>query len=203
MEKPRTKVWRGQTFDDRALDRRQSLLRAGFELLGDDGVSGVTMRAVCRRAELSPRYFYESFANTDELVVAVYDACNSELGAAIAAVGSRDDLTDTVAAALGVAIGFFDEDQRRVRILLREPLTSALLTDRRAAVLPDFLTTLASALSPAASKAGRTELALAGSALSGALVSLVLDWTDGRLPVTEKQLADYATRLVVATMINL
>lgn len=203
MEEVRTKIWRGQTFDDRVLDRRRSLLRAGFELLGDFGVTGVTMRAVCRLAALSPRYFYESFANTDELVIAVYDDCNSELGSALTAVGSRDGLSATVAAALEVAVGYFDEDPRRVRILLREPLTSGLLNDRRAAVLPDLLTTLASALSPEVSTKDQAELALTASALSGALVCLVLDWADGRLPATKAQLAEFATRLVVATLIDL
>ena len=195
-----TKVWRGQSFDDRVLDRRAALLRAGFELLGDEGVGGVTMRAVCRSAELSPRYFYESFTNTDELIVAVYDECNAELAAAIASAGVRPDTEATIAAAVEGAAGFFGADVRRVRVLLREPLTSPLLTERRSVILPDFLAAIATALGVEFAP-DRSDRALAGSALAGALVSLVLDWTDGRFEAVQSEVTTYATNLIV-TMLN-
>lgn len=185
------RVWRGQTHDDRIQVRRDQLLQAGFELLGTQGVPGVTMRAVCRAARLSPRYFYESFSDTDELTLAVYDRCNDELVAAITGATG-------VGAAIDAAAGYFEADPRRVRILLREPQSSALLAGHRADVLPGLLTELASSAGvtdPGASPAVR---AMSASALSGALTALVLDWADGRLPVSRAELGGYATRLVLA-----
>jgi AcrR family transcriptional regulator len=194
-----TKLWRGQTLDDRSLVRRRQLLQAGFELLGTDGVNGVTMRAVCRRAGLSLRYFYESFSGTDELTVAVYDQCNAELTSAIA--GSADlhpDRAEGVAAAVDAAASYFEQDRRRVRILLREPLSSEILGRRRAAFVPAMLAWLNT--SRGVTRADRTEFAMTASGLSGALVALVLDWTDGRLEVTRSQLVDHATRLVLTNL---
>lgn len=43
-----------------------------------------------------------------------------------------------------------------------------------------------------------TTRALHASALSGALTALVLDWADGRLPVSRVDLGAYATRLGLA-----
>src|SRR5207302_1682855 len=65
--------WTGMSLADRKSERRRLLLRAGFELLGGEGWSATTVRAVIERAGLNPRYFYESFTDLDEFVVAVYD----------------------------------------------------------------------------------------------------------------------------------
>lgn len=201
---PTARQWRGQSLADRSLVRRRQLVQAGYELLGVGGVADVTVRAVCRHAQLSPRYFYESFTDTDELIVTIYDECNSEIASAIAAAVPRADLAESVRAAIDAAVEYFETDIRRVRVLLREPLTSQLLATRRAAVAPAFLTSIMAAagmtdLSPL----GDAELAMSASALSGALVSLMLDYTDQRLAVTAAQVADYATRLVRATVLDL
>ncbi len=37
------------------------------------------MRAVCREAGLSERYFYESFANTEALLIGVYQHCTDRM----------------------------------------------------------------------------------------------------------------------------
>ena len=67
------KLWRGQTLQDRSSDRREQILVVGEQLLGSGGVAAVTMRAVTRQANLSPRYFYETFDSREDLVIAVYD----------------------------------------------------------------------------------------------------------------------------------
>lgn len=189
------KVWRGNTLDDRAAIRRAALVRAGYELFGDVGTPAVTMRAVSRHAGLSLRYFYESFSDTSELLLEIYDSCNSELAAAIVGTGPAADLRSTVFAAVDAAARYFEADPRRVRILLREPLSNELLGARRAAITPDLLRTAAAGID--ASLDDSADFAMTASALSGALVALVLDWTDGRLRVTRTQLTEHATRLVL------
>ncbi|MCV7316268.1 TetR/AcrR family transcriptional regulator [Mycolicibacillus parakoreensis] len=193
--------WRGQTHDDRVHARRRRLLAAGYALLGDDGTAGVSMRAVCRHAGLSLRYFYENFADTDALITAVYDECNSELLAAItaAALPLRAELDRAVRAAIDAGAGYFAADPRRVRILLREPLSNDLLTDRRAAVAPELLGALVQTggLDPRGPAAVH---AMTASAFSGAFTALILDWSDGRLAVDRAQLVDYAATLVLSQL---
>lgn len=59
----------------RVAQRRERFLEAGLELFGTDGYHATTVRAVCREAGLSERYFYESFANTEALLVGVFQRC--------------------------------------------------------------------------------------------------------------------------------
>src|SRR4051794_16661626 len=71
-------VWRGTTAEERLAPRREKLVQAGFELLGEHGPAGTTVRGVCAHAGLNPRYFYESFADLDELMGAVFDLVMEE-----------------------------------------------------------------------------------------------------------------------------
>lgn len=59
----------------RIAQRRDRFLDAGLELFGTVGYQSTSVRAVCREAGLSERYFYESFANTEALLVGVYRRC--------------------------------------------------------------------------------------------------------------------------------
>lgn len=73
-----SRVWGGTTLDARRDARRERLLDVGIDLLGTQGSAAVTVRAVCRAAQLTDRYFYESFPDRDALLVAVYDRVGGE-----------------------------------------------------------------------------------------------------------------------------
>src|SRR5579872_7202432 len=73
VEEVARRRWRGVEPDARQAARRQRLLDAAFELLGTEGLTATTVRGVCARAGLHTRYFYESFADVDALVVALFD----------------------------------------------------------------------------------------------------------------------------------
>ncbi|MEV0105332.1 TetR/AcrR family transcriptional regulator [Nocardia sp. NPDC050799] len=195
------KLWRGRTLDARSAERREQLVDVGFELLGTDGSAAVTMRAVTRLANLSPRYFYESFADRRALIVAVYDRLETELLARLSTVDPGGDLQTTVRAALQICAAYFEEDPRRARVLLREPLTDDALRAHSTDRLPAFLRTMVPALGEevgALIPDSEETLAIIGTALGGALVALYVDWIDGRLPVPRDRLVDTATTLVLS-----
>ncbi|HET6290833.1 MAG TPA: TetR family transcriptional regulator, partial [Amycolatopsis sp.] len=58
----------GKTADERRAERRLALLGAALDIWQEQGWAAVTMRGVCARANLTDRYFYESFANRDVLL---------------------------------------------------------------------------------------------------------------------------------------
>ncbi|MCX0274267.1 TetR/AcrR family transcriptional regulator [Nocardia zapadnayensis] len=195
------KLWRGRTLDARSAERREQLVDVGFELLGTDGSAAVTMRAVTRLANLSPRYFYESFADRRALIVAVYDRLETELLTRLSTVDPGGDLHTTIRAALQICAAYFEEDPRRARVLLREPLTDDALRAHSADRLPAFLRTMVPALGEevgALIPDSEETLAIIGTALGGALVALYVDWIDGRLPVPRDRLVDTATALVLS-----
>ncbi|MFI9408575.1 TetR/AcrR family transcriptional regulator [Nocardia gamkensis] len=195
------KLWRGQTLQDRSIDRREQMLTVGEELLGNGGVAAVTMRAVVREANLSPRYFYETFDSREDLILAVYDRVEAGLIERIQQVDIEAGLPAAIRAVFEACAAYFEEDPRRARILLREPLGDDTLRRHSADRVTAFLRMVISVLGTDADElmpANEEDLAVAATALSGALVSLYLDWADGRLAVGREKLAKSAVAVVFA-----
>ena len=72
---PSSRVYGGESLQDRTLRRQQQFLDAGLVLFGTIGYRAVTVRALCKQAGLTDRYFYESFSDTEALLMAVYQHC--------------------------------------------------------------------------------------------------------------------------------
>lgn len=195
------KLWRGQTLQDRSSDRREQILAVGEQLLGSSGVTAVTMRAVTRRANLSPRYFYETFDSREDLVIAVYDRVERGLFERLQAVPLDAGLPAMVRRSCEICADYFGEDPGRARILLREPLGDDMLRRHRADRAPAFLRTFIAVLGAEAGAIAPDsdeDLAIAATALMGALVSLYLEWVDGELDVGRDRLIDAAADIVFA-----
>lgn len=58
---------------DSVAERSERIILAARDLLEEDGLEGLTIRAVLTRTGLSRRAFYERFAGKDDLVLAVFD----------------------------------------------------------------------------------------------------------------------------------
>ncbi len=66
--------YRGASATDRQTARRSQMIAAAIRLYGLHGYRRTSVRAVCQEAQLTERYFYESFANSEELLAAAYEA---------------------------------------------------------------------------------------------------------------------------------
>lgn len=69
-----TRSYRGVSQDERRKQRRSSLIAAAIAVYGQRGYRNASVKAVCEAAGLTERYFYESFANSEELLVAAFNA---------------------------------------------------------------------------------------------------------------------------------
>lgn len=69
----------GEASNERVARRRQQFLQAGLQLFGTVGYRAATVRALCKAAKLTDRYFYESFTGTEDLLVEVYLSCMQEM----------------------------------------------------------------------------------------------------------------------------
>jgi AcrR family transcriptional regulator len=198
----RSPRWAGVAAADRRSERRTLLLDAAFDLLGTEGWSGTTVRAVCQAARLNPRYFYESFEDLDALVVAVYDRLVAELAgevrAAVEAAG--DDPARHTQAAIGRILGFIDEDRRRARVLYVEALGNEALNRRRIETGHALVAAVEqSAIERHGPLAPGEQIGRIGAAvLVGGMSELVMAWLDGRIHSTVEQLTDDATHLFLA-----
>lgn len=191
--------WKGIPADERSVRRRRQLLDAGFELLGTEGIAAAGVRAVCRRAGLTSRYFYEAFADVDALHAAVFDetaaAVVEELRAAIEA--APPDHPARARATVETALDAITRDPRRARILLVEAHGSEVLAARRRALLRAFAIVAREQLVGIAERPDPLLADAAADLLAAGLFDVLLAWTAGQLAHTREQLVDDATDLLV------
>ncbi len=114
--------------EDRQRQRRGKLIEGAIEVFGGKGFHAATVREVCLAAQLTERYFYESFKSLSELFIAVYDHLRRQMMAET--LKTLDDeiargQTDALALldpALRVFLAFIRDDPRRGRIMLVDAL---------------------------------------------------------------------------------
>jgi AcrR family transcriptional regulator len=80
MRKPLEKRrYSGQSFEDRHAERRARLVKAAALVASRSGFDGTSVAAICAEAELTARYFYESFPSREAIFVEAYRAVQDEL----------------------------------------------------------------------------------------------------------------------------
>lgn len=117
---------------ERQSQRRERLIEAAFDIFGREGYRNTTMRLICAQARLTERYFYEHFANVDEVFLAVHKRTSAEVGAAIMArvMSAPDDPVEQTRAGLTAFFEFIKADPRRAQILLLDAVTTGLTNPR-------------------------------------------------------------------------
>ncbi|WP_007024082.1 TetR/AcrR family transcriptional regulator [Saccharomonospora iraqiensis] len=216
MERTSLRTYGGVAGADRQAGRRARFLEAGLELLGAaEGDRGLSVRGVCRQAGLATRYFYESFADRDALVAAVYDdvvatIAERTLGSVRAAEGAEAK----VRAGLGTLVRRIAEDPRRGHLLFAPALDDAVVARRRVASTrmfvrllvgqarefyglptPDATGPVADAGATDAGATDATALDLTAELLVGGLAQVLSSWLTGALAMTEQEVVDRCTTL--------
>lgn len=180
--------WSGVPLQDRQALRRDELISAGVSLLGGEGGPALTVRAVCREAGLTERYFYESFADRDEFVRAVYDdVCNRAMSTLMSASTPREAVQEFVALMV--------DDPVRGRVLLLAPEVEPVLVRSGAEWMPTFIGLLQRKLTTIGDP---TLQNLVATGLIGALTALFTAYLDGRLTASREQFIDYCVDLLLS-----
>jgi AcrR family transcriptional regulator len=167
--------------------RRDELVAAGVKLLGSEGGPALTVRAVCRAAGLTERYFYESFADRDEFVRAVYDdVCTRAMATLESAKTPREAVERFVALMV--------DDPVRGRVLLLAPEGEPVLTRSGAEWMPNFINLLQRKLTRITDPVLQNMVA---TGLIGALTALFTAYLGGRLAATREQFIDYCVSMLM------
>jgi len=66
--------YRGFSPEQRRAERRTRLIAAAIAVYGERGYRQATVKAVCEAAGLTERYFYESFENSEQLLITSFNA---------------------------------------------------------------------------------------------------------------------------------
>lgn len=198
---PNPTRWAGVPLTDRRAERRALLVDAAFRLFGDGGEAAVSVRSVCRECGLNTRYFYESFADTDDLLGAVYDEVSAALAVDVeaATAGAADSLRARTRAGIAAVLGFSSADPRRGRILFTDARANPVLAARRTAtqdLLREAVLSEGGRLRPGSDPVA----AQIGAAMyTGAMAELAQQWLSGNLGDDLDVVVDYALRLVLGS----
>jgi len=199
-----TRAYRGVPADERREQRRAQLIDTALDCLHDDGLAAVSVRSVCSRARLTPRYFYESFEDLDRLLVATVDAVSDEVAAtALAALDAApDDLAQQVRAAIDAGYGVVVADRRKATALLVAASGHGALRERRHAVITRFADLVLDRL-PALAAFGPAERRRARAAalfLMGGATEVIEAVLAGRLRMSRAALVDQLTAMWLAVL---
>ena len=179
--------WSGVPLSDRQMLRRDQLIAGGVLLLGGEGGPSLTVRAACRAAGLTERYFYESFADRDEFVRAVYDdVCTAAMSALMSAATPRE--------AVERFVELMVDDPARGRVLLLAPEVEPVLARSGAEWMPNFIELLQRKLTTISDPALQHMVA---TSLIGALTALFTAYLNGRLSATREQFIDYCVAMLL------
>ncbi|MDQ8037380.1 MAG: TetR family transcriptional regulator [Pedobacter sp.] len=187
----------GASAEDRVGGRRQKLIETAFALMASEGWRQVSIDALCREAKLNKRYFYESFANLDELAAAVVDDIAAKLmEMALAAAGEASasgQSTEVIALrALRIVIEYLTDDERRARVLFTEIVDSPQALAHRHMAIQSLAQSL-SDFGHEHHKAGKLTdpiAAVTASLLVGGSMEVILNWLDGRIVMPRDQLIE-------------
>jgi AcrR family transcriptional regulator len=201
----RERRYAGASAAERRDDRRGRLLHAAAEVIRERGLAGTSYRAVCRAAGLTERYFYESFGNVDELLVAVFE---QELATGVADVMAAvaeapPDPRAAAAAAVGRFVDRVAEDRLLSRLLVESPAHPVLRTHRRTAVTTfvELMVQRGAELvrQPISQQEARTARH-AATILAGGFHELLTDWLERGMTEPREEIVDSVIEMFFAAI---
>jgi AcrR family transcriptional regulator len=197
-----SKRYGGESIDERRRRRRQRLVDAAMDIVAEQGVAGLGVRAVCSRARLNDRYFYEGFADCDALLLAAFeDQFTQGLAALLAAAAQTPaEPRPRVRAAVEAAFDFVDQDRRRPRLLIELQTADALRTRRR-----EVVQTLAQVMVDQAREllsdrvADDRNVTLAALTVVSGLLEIATLWFQHQVDAGRQQLVDFMVAMILTT----
>ncbi len=177
---------------------------AGLDLVGTLGCDQTTMTAVCAHAGLTERYFYESFASRDALLLAVVDeVADQARDAVLESLRVTDgDAFAKAHAAIAVFAALLTDDPRKGRTAVIESSVLPALRRRRQELFRTFAALVVtqaqalfedSALSPPEDEVGALLLV-------GGFGELLTAWLQGETSASVADIVGVVTQWFAAGM---
>ncbi|MEE2034688.1 TetR/AcrR family transcriptional regulator [Rhodococcus chondri] len=179
--------------DERRRVRRERLLAAGVDLIGAVDGSAASVRAVCRAAGLTERYFYESFPDRDAFVRGVYADVGKRARDALVTAVEAAPRSGRAEAAVRAFVELMVDKPAMGRVLLLAPLREATISNRGVELAPMFVSLVDEQLPGIGDPAERHMVAVG---LVGALTSLFMGYLDGAVAVPREVLVRHCVRLL-------
>lgn len=194
LSKP-SRPHQGKSAEQRIAERRKILIDTAFQFIKSKQWRDVSINRLCQQAGLNKRYFYESFAQLDHVVDAVYDTLQQDLithvvaaiQAAYHAQVSKQTFAEQV---LGSVVDFLTQDAEYLRILFTDFSDSPALIKSRQRVMQQCIHALSeyAFLHYQTQKTHEPLVQLTASLLIGGTIQILQDWLNGQLELSKKAL---------------
>jgi AcrR family transcriptional regulator len=191
----------GVSAEQRVAERRERLLDAALEEFGTRGVVATGVKDICRRAGLSDRYLYESFRDSSELFVAVFDRATAHLFQTVAASLqiAPPTMEGQARAVIDAFVRTLAEDPRLARVVFVDaPSAGPQVEQHMRRTLRQFAEFGAAAARPMLPpEVPDTTIRFGAISLVGAIERLMIEWQDGELGLSVDQIVDYLAVMLV------
>ena len=188
--------YRGVDAAERLAGRRASLLEAGLDLLGADDSAELTVRAICRRAGLAARYFYESFTDKDEFVAAVFDWVIADLAATTQAAVAAAPLEEQNRAGMANIVRTIGGDPRIGRLLFSAHLANVVVVRKRVESSALFAMLSGKHVENALRVPENDRIKAAAHFVVGGVGQTIGAWLTGDVRLAPEQLVDHLASLL-------
>jgi AcrR family transcriptional regulator len=176
----------GVDSEERQRQRKNKLIEAGLAVFGEKGFHQSTVRDVCKQAQLTSRYFYESFESMEALFRAVYIAVSRELmQSTIMSLASCQPEPEKLAeAALRTFYEFIRDDPHRARVTLIDVMNvdenMNVLTDKAHQDFAHLISGFMHQMFPRLALHGDLDFMVMANGLVGANTRIATQWVDDR-----------------------
>ncbi|NNH71272.1 TetR/AcrR family transcriptional regulator [Nocardia uniformis] len=190
----------GRSAEERRAQRRQRLREVGLEVIAEQGLAGLRVRSLSARAGLNDRYFYENYADTDQLLNELLDEQQAELVAELVAIITTEPADVRVRLRTVVeAIVTTVADNPVRRQLFLELHATAELRRRRAEVVSVAASIMIDQGRELLGEAAVTGIhaELAARTISHGGLDILTEWLRGDLEIDRPQLIDFLVAMIL------
>ena len=187
-------LYQGVPLEQRRAMRREALIRAAIAVYGERGYRAGTVKSVCAAAGLTERYFYESFANSEALLVASYEAVIAAMLGEMRAAADAAPVGGRAAAVVRSYYALLRREPEAARVFLVEIAGVGPAVDRvSGAALKGFGLLLDAAV--AGAEASPASPALLRAGVTGGVIHIALRWIAGGYAEDIDAVVEQALRL--------
>jgi len=172
-----SRSYRGQSQEQRRAERRARLIEAAIAVYGERGYHHATVKSVCEAAGLTERYFYESFVNSEALLIDCFQAVTATVMGEVVHAGEAagPDKVVRSRAMLHAYFGALQRESRKARVFLVEIRGVSRAVDQ---AFDAALRTIGREVARIVAPAGAVEDELLQAGVVGGVIHIALRWIE-------------------------
>ena len=184
---------------DRLARRRAHLLESGLELLGSNiDPAELTVRGICAQSGLATRYFYESFADKDVFIGAVFDWVITELAATTQAAVAAAPAEEQTRAGMTNIVRTIEADPRIGRLIFGTQVSNTAVIRKRQETEALFVTLAGQHVAAVTGQLATEGTKAFAYFVVGGVTQTISAWLAGDVTLTSSELVDRLSAIVDA-----